>query len=108
MAPYTRSGDWGRVLKRYFAQGGAMEAREAPYGRALARQGLDPDLPPGSPYYSLGSLIETALKEARGVLFRQGEAWLEREAEAFRGEGRPGEALVEALKKARGEVPDWP
>jgi FMN reductase (NADPH) len=108
MAPYSRVGDWGRVLKRYFAQGGAMEAREAPYGRALARQGLDPDLPPGSPYYSLGSLIETALKEARGVLFRRGEAWLEREAEAFRGEGRPGEALVEALKKARGEVPDWP
>lgn len=108
MAPYTRSGDWGKVLKRYFAQGGAMEARETPYGRALARQGLDPDLPPGSPFYSLGSLIEIALQEARGVLFRPGEAWLEREAEAFRGEGRPGEALMEALKKARGEVSDWP
>ncbi len=108
MAPYSRTGDWGRVLKRYFAQGGAMEAREAPYGRALARQGLDPDLPPGSPFYSLGSLIEAALKEARGVLFRSGEAWLERETEAFRGEGKPGEALLEALKKSRGEVPDWP
>ncbi len=108
MAPYSRSGDWGRVLRRYFAQGGTMEAREAPYGRALARQGFDPDLPPGSPFYSLGGLLEAALAEARGVLFRPGEAWLEREAEAFRGEGRPGEALLEALRKARGEVPGWP
>jgi len=108
MAPYSRVGDWGRVLRRYFAQGGTMEERERPYGRALARQGLDPDLPPGAPFYSLGALLEEALGEARGVLFREGEAWLERETEAFRGEGRPGEALLTALRKARGEIKDWP
>ncbi len=108
MAPYSRVGDWGRVLRRYFAQGGTMEERERPYGRALARQGFDPDLPAGAPFYSLGALLEEALGEARGVLFREGEAWLERETEAFRGEGRPGEALLTALRKARGEIKDWP
>ncbi len=108
MAPYSRVGDWGRVLSRYFAQGGTMEAREPAYGQALARQGFDPDLPVGAPAYSLGALLEEALKEARGVLFREGEVWLERESEAFRGEGRPGEALLAALKKARGEMKDWP
>lgn len=108
MAPYSRVGDWGRVLRRYFAEGGAMEGRERPYGQALSRQGFDPDLPGGAPFYSLGALLEEALQEARGVLFRQGEAWLERETEAFRGEGRPGEALLTALRKARGEVKDWP
>ncbi|MFN3367828.1 MAG: nitroreductase family protein [Thermus sp.] len=109
MAPYSRVGDWGRVLRRYFAQGGTMEEREKPYGRALARQGLDPDLPPGSPFYSLGALLAEALEgEARAILFRKGEAWLERETEAFRGEGGPGEALLTALRKARGEMEDWP
>ncbi|GAA5334991.1 MULTISPECIES: nitroreductase family protein [Thermus] len=108
MAPYSRVGDWNRVLRRYFAQGGTMEERERPYGRAASRQGFDPDLPQGAPFYSFGALLEEALAEARGVLFRPGEAWLEREQEAFRGEGRPGEALLTALRKARGEVPDWP
>ncbi|KGQ22869.2 nitroreductase family protein [Thermus filiformis] len=108
MAPYSRVGDWNRVLRLYFAEGGRMEKREAPYGRALSRQGFDPDLPRGAGFYSLGGLIGEALEEARGVLFRKGEAWLEREGEAFRGEGRPGEALLTALRKARGEVPDWP
>lgn len=108
MAPYSRVGDWNRILRRYFAEGGTMEAREGPYGRTLARQGLDPDLPPGASFYSLGALLEEALEEARAVLFRKGEAWLEEEARAFRGEGRPGEALLTALRKARGEVPDWP
>jgi len=108
MAPYSRVGDWGRVLRRYFAQGGTMEERETPYGRALARQGLDPDLPPGTPFYSLGALLAEALGEGRAVLFRKGEAWLERETEAFRGEGSPGEALLTALRKARGEMKDWP
>ncbi|MCS7217739.1 MAG: nitroreductase family protein [Thermus sp.] len=108
MAPYSRVGDWGRVLRRYFAQGGTMEEREGPYGRTLACQGLDPDLPTGAAFYSLGALLEEALAEARGVLFRPGEAWLERETEAFRGEGKPAEALLTALRKARGEVSDWP
>ncbi len=108
MASYSRVGDWGRVLRRYFAQGGTMEEREGPYGRAASRQGFDPDLPPGAAFYSLGGLLAEALREARGVLFRPGEAWLEREAEAFRGEGSPGEALLQALAKARGEVRDWP
>lgn len=108
MAPYSRVGDWNRVLRRYFAEGGTMEAREKPYGKVLSRQGFDPDLPQGAPFYSFGALLEEALGEARGVLFRQGEAWLEEEARAFRGEGRPGEALLTALRKARGEVPDWP
>lgn len=108
MAPYSRVGDWGRVLRRYFAQGGTMAGREGPYGRALVRQGLDPDLPREAWAYSLGALIGEALEEARGVLFRLGEAWVEREAEAFRGEGRPGEALWEALEKARGRRPPWP
>ena len=108
MAPYSRVGDWNRVLRRYFAEGGTMEAREKPYGKVLSRQGFDPDLPQGAPFYSLGALVEEALTEGRGVFFRKGEAWLERETEAFRGEGRPGEALLMALRKARGEVPDWP
>jgi FMN reductase (NADPH) len=85
-----------------------MAEREAPYGRALVRQGLDPDLPQGARAYSLGALIGEALAEARGVLFRRGEAWVERETEAFRGEGAPGEALWEALEKARGRKPSWP
>ncbi len=75
MAPYSRVGDWGRVLRRYFAQGGTMEEREEPYGRALSRQGFDPDLPQGAPFYSLGALLQEALKEARGC---------------FSGKGRPG------------------
>ena len=108
MVPYSRVGDWNRVLRRYFAEGGTMEAREKPYGKVLSRQGFDPDLPKGAPFYSLGALLEEALAEARGVLFRKGEVWLEEEARAFRGEGRPGEALLMALRKARGEVPDWP
>jgi FMN reductase (NADPH) len=108
MAPYSRVGDWNRVLRRYFAQGGTMEERERPYGRAASRQGFDPDLPQGARFYSFGALLEEALAEARGVLFRPGEAWLEREAEAFRGEGKPAEALLTALRKARGEIPGWP
>lgn len=99
MAPIAR-GDWARLLARYFAQGGAMEAREAPYGKTLTRQGLDPDLPKEAGAYSLGALIEEALSEWRSVLFRRGEAWVEKEDEAQRGEGRPGEALLQALSGA--------
>jgi FMN reductase (NADPH) len=38
MARTTRGGDWLKVLSKYFAAGGTMEAREASLRRALARQ----------------------------------------------------------------------
>lgn len=101
MAPIAR-GDWARLLARYFAQGGSMEAREALCGRTLTRQGLDPDLPKEAGAYSIGALIEEALSEWRSVLFRQGEVWVEKEGEAQRGEGRPGEALLQALTGGAG------
>ncbi len=96
MAPIAR-GDWARLLARYFAQGGTMEAREGPYGRVLTAQGLDPDLPKESGAYSLGELIQEALKAWRGVVFRPGEAWVERPDRAQRGDGPPGVALHRAL-----------
>ncbi|MER3452037.1 MAG: NADPH-dependent oxidoreductase, partial [Thermus sp.] len=66
-------------------------------GKTLTRQGLDPDLPKEAGAYSLGALIEEALTEWRSVLFRPKEAWVEKEDKAQRGEGRPGEALLQAL-----------
>jgi len=40
MAATTRSGDWVKVLARYFAAGGVMEQREAALRRVLERQGF--------------------------------------------------------------------
>jgi FMN reductase (NADPH) len=40
MAATTRSGDWTRVLSRYFAVGGIMERREPALRRVLERQGF--------------------------------------------------------------------
>lgn len=40
MASTTRSGDWTRVLSRYFGAGGIMEQREAGLRRALEHQGF--------------------------------------------------------------------
>lgn len=107
MRPITRSGDWYKVLERYFTRGGIMEQRELAYQRFTTRQGFDPDLPPGSDAPSLGGLIEQSLEQGwRAVLFREGVCWLEREVEASRGEGRPGVALSEALASAG--KPFWP
>lgn len=101
MRPITRSGDWYKVLERYFTHGGVMEQREGAYQRFTARQGFDPDLPAGTQAASLGALIEQALEQGwRAVQFREGICWLEREVEASRGEGRPGVALSEALASA--------
>lgn len=110
MRPITRSGDWYKVLERYFTSGGTMEEREGRYQRLVARHSFDPDLPPeglkrlephGIHAGSLGELIERALAEGyRSVLFRRGVVWLEREAEAFRGEGKPGEAIIRAFLDA--------
>jgi len=98
MRPITRSGDWYKVLERYFTRGGIMEQREPAYQRFTARQGFDPDLPPGTDAPSLGGLIEQALAQGyRSVLFREGICWVEREPEASRGEGKPGGALSGAL-----------
>ncbi len=46
MAPITRSGDWFRVLSRYFAEGGTMIGREPVLLRALARQGFPMETKP--------------------------------------------------------------
>lgn len=35
-----KPGDWARLLKMYFGQGGGMEVREAGLVAALKRQGL--------------------------------------------------------------------
>lgn len=40
MAATTRSGDWARVLARYFGAGGVMEQREPGLRRTLERQGF--------------------------------------------------------------------
>ena len=40
MAATTRSGDWPKVLAKYFASGGVMEQREESLRRVLARQGF--------------------------------------------------------------------
>lgn len=78
-----------------------MEAREKPYGKVLSRQGFDPDLPKGAPFYSLGALLEEALAEARGCSSARG-GLAGGGGPGLPGEGRPGEALLMALRKARG------
>ncbi|GEM84167.1 nitroreductase family protein [Meiothermus hypogaeus] len=108
MAPITRSGDWYRVLERYFAQGGTMEEREPAYQVLTARQGFEPDLPPELlekleekeiEAGSLGQLIEAAFTGGfRSLQFHsKGYVWVEKEPEAYRGDGPPGEALAKAL-----------
>lgn len=114
MAPITRSGDWYRVLSRYFEAGGIMEQRETKYQRLTARQGFDPDLPPellaqleakAEGVGSLGELIEKTFELGfRSIQFhRQGYAWIESEPEAYRGDGGPGEALARALLQMPGD-----
>ncbi len=116
MAPISRSGDWLKLLKHYFAAGGAMEAREPVYGVAKARQGFADDLEAEAAEalfvrdLAAGSLAEAIAgllaRGWRGVLFSQGafgesEVWIEQETEAHRGEGKtPGDALAEAVKAA--------
>ncbi len=111
MAPITRSGDWYRVLERYFAQGGTMEQRERTYQVLTAQQGFEPDLPPklleelqamGLEAGSLGQLIEATFAQGfRSIQFHsKGYAWIEKEPEAYRGDGQPGEALGQALLQA--------
>lgn len=110
MRPITRSGDWYKVLERYFASGGTMEQREGRYQHLVARHGFDPDLPVegleklelhGIQAGSIGKLIELAFAQGyRSVLFREGVVWLEQEQEAFRGEGKPGEAIIRAFLDA--------
>lgn len=107
MRPITRSGDWYNVLSRYFAEGGTMEHREGPYQAYVARAGFDPDLPEGLVEQleargveagSLGGLLEQAFAQSfRSVQFQQGFVWIEKEPEAYRGDGGPGEALARAL-----------
>lgn len=111
MAPIARGGDWRELLKRYFAQGGTMEAREPAYRVFTAQQGFEPDLPAellerlqerGLEAGSLGELIAQA--HARGFrslqFHSQGHVWIEKEPAAYRGQGAPGEALGQALLEA--------
>lgn len=111
MAPITKSSDWYRVLERYFAQGGTMEQREQAYQVLTAQQGFEPDLPPnlleelqakGLEVGSLGQLIEAAFAQGfRSLQFHsKGHVWIEKEPEAYRGDGPPGEALAKALLQA--------
>lgn len=110
MRPITRSGDWYKVLSRYFAAGGTMEHREGPYQAHAAKAGFDPDLPEellvklgdrGIQAGSLGQLIEQTLAQGfRSVQFQPGLVWIEKEPEAYRGDGKPGEALAQALLQA--------
>lgn len=43
MAPATRSGDWVNPIRKYFAEGGIMEGREAEFWGLLTDQGLRPE-----------------------------------------------------------------
>lgn len=115
MAPITRSGDWYKVLSRYFQTGGIMEQREAKYQRLGAHQGFDPDLPPellarlgawAKEVGSLGDLIQATFELGfRSIQFhRQGHVWIESEPQAYRGEGEPGEALARALLTMSGDL----
>jgi hypothetical protein len=107
MGSITRSGDWYLVLGRYFSQGGLMEQREGGYQQMVGQRGFDPDLSAlwvqqlnqqGIRAHSLGDLIEQVFALGyRGVQFHQGHVWIEKESQAFRGEGKPAEALVGAL-----------
>ena len=103
MAPITRSGDWGALLRHYFAAGGTMSQREVGYRQELVRQGFEPNLPPAAfslAGQTLGQLIEATFEAGyRSVVFRSGEVWIESEPQAYRGEGRPGEALTQALQE---------
>lgn len=110
MAPIAR-GDWYKLLERYFATGGSMEKREGMYQKFLALQGFDPDLPAELVDQlqakeiaagSLGELIEQVFaQDFRSIQFhREGHVWIETEPEAYRGEGKPGPALAEALLQA--------
>ncbi len=111
MAPIARGGDWYRVLERYFATGGAMEQREPAYQTLTSQQGFDPDLPAdllgqlktrGIEAGSLGQLIEQAYSMGfRSLQFHsKGHVWIEKEPEAYRADGSPGEALAKALLQA--------
>lgn len=111
MAPITRGGDWYQVLERYFSAGGTMEQREPAYQALTAQQGFDPDLPDDLLLLlksqeieagSLGQLIEqTYARGFRSLMFHsKGHVWIEKEPEAYRGDGKPGKALAEALLQA--------
>lgn len=110
MAPIAR-GDWYKLLERYFTTGGTMEQREGSYQHFAAKQGFDPDLPAelvreleGKEIAvgSLGELIEQVFAQGfRSIQFhRDGHVWIETEPEAYRGDGKPGEALAKALLQA--------
>ncbi len=49
MAPYSRVGDWNRVLRRYFAQGGTMEPGKGPTAAPSPDRGLTRTCPRGPP-----------------------------------------------------------
>ncbi len=111
MAPITRGGDWYQVLERYFSAGSTMEQREPAYQALTAQQGFDPDLPDDLLQLlksqeieagSLGQLIEqTYARGFRSLQFHsKGHVWIEKEPEAYRGDGKPGKALAEALLQA--------
>lgn len=110
MAPIAR-GDWYKALERYFTTGGTMERREGSYQHFAAKQGFDPDLSAGLvrelegkeiAVGSLGELIEGVFAQGfRSIQFhRDGHVWIETEPEAYRGDGKPGEALAKALLQA--------
>ncbi len=42
MKAATRSGDWLNAIRKYFAEGGIMQQREATFRALLEQQGLDP------------------------------------------------------------------
>ncbi len=111
MQPITRLGDWFKALERYFVTGGSMEQREPKFQHLTAQQGFEPDLSAelirelegkGIQAGSLSELIEQAYAQGfRSIQFHEGGyVWLETEPEAYRGDGKPGEALAKALLQA--------
>jgi FMN reductase (NADPH) len=104
MASITARGDWAQTLSRYFAKGGAMEAREITLRQALERQGFN------HVQDSLASLHtrahaagfnEISVKRVGGHF----QAWLNRPEWAYDGEGeKPIKALERALEKALNET----
>ncbi|MFN3266991.1 MAG: NADPH-dependent oxidoreductase, partial [Deinococcales bacterium] len=99
MAPITARGDWAQTLARYFAQGGAMEAREVTLRQVLHNQGFDhvADLDALFAQAQATGYSELSLKR-----LEQGyQVWINRPQWAFSGEGKtPNQALEKAIAAA--------
>lgn len=99
MAPMVQRGDWSRILRHYFAQGGQMEQRDPELQQLLAQQGFHH-------VNSFDAMYQAAeqLGYSEVIVRRRGEqieAWVDQGHIAHRGEGAtPSEAVKAAIVEA--------